>query len=306
MSCVTASSPGAPPVGVLIGQVGTPSAPTPRAVRRYLARFLSDRRVVDYPPWLWRPFLYGFILPFRARRSAALYRNIWTEKGSPLLTISQSQRDRLQQAVGDRYLVTLGMAYDGPSFVGAVDDLMKRDVQRMVVLPMFPHYSSATTASIYDAVNAAVAQTAAGVLRRSIPAISYVAPFYDRPCYIHAVAAAVREQIAVGGAPDHIVLSFHGLPERYVTTGDPYRGHCERTAELLAAELGWARSDYTLCFQSRFGRERWLEPETAQVLRELPARGIKRPLVVTPGFTTDCLETIDELGREGRHFFAAG
>lgn len=292
-------------MGVLVAQVGTPSAPTPRAVRRYLARFLSDQRVVDYPPWLWRPFLYGFILPLRSRRSAALYRNIWTAEGSPLLTISTAQRDLLQQSLGDRYRVALGMAYDGPRFADAVDDLVSHGVERIVVLPMFPQYSSATTASIYDAVNAAVTRMATGALRRRVPALGYVPPFYDHRLYVQAVGSRIREQIRVGGIPDHIVLSFHGLPERYCATGDPYRGHCQRTAALLAGELGWSDGDYTLCYQSRFGRERWLEPETAGVIGGLPRRGITRPLVVTPGFTTDCLETLDELGREGRHIFVS-
>jgi protoporphyrin/coproporphyrin ferrochelatase len=288
---------------VLIGQVGTPSAPTPRAVRQYLSQFLSDRRVVDYSPWLWRPLLYGFILPLRAPRSAALYRNIWTANGSPLLTISQAQRTRLQQALGDRYRVALGMAYDGPRFVDAVDEFVQQGVERIVVLPMFPQYSSATTASIYDAVNAATTRTAAGALRRRVPAVSYVAPFYDNPRYVKAVASQVRAQIAEGPAPDHIVMSFHGLPKRYCATGDPYRDQCERTASLLASEMGWSDADYIIGFQSRFGREPWLAPDTAGVLGELPRRGIKRPLIVTPGFTTDCLETLDELGREGREIF---
>jgi protoporphyrin/coproporphyrin ferrochelatase len=293
------------PVGVLIAQVGTPSAPTPKAVQRYLARFLSDQRVVDYPAWLWRPFLRLVVLPRRAGRSAALYQNIWTAEGSPLLAISRSQRRSLQHALGDRYRVALGMAYDGPRFVDAVDELLAEGVEQVVVLPMFPQYSSATTASIYDAVNRAITTTATGALRRFVPATTYIKPYYDEAAYVRALASQVRACLAASQPPDHVVVSFHGLPERYVATGDPYPAQCEHTAALLAREMGWAVGDYTLCYQSRFGREPWLGPETASVLRDLASRGIHRPLIVTPGFTTDCLETLDEIGREGREIFAA-
>ena len=291
-------------VGVLLGQVGTPDAPTPQAVRRYLARFLSDRRVVDYPAWLWQPLLRGVILPLRSRKSARLYQRIWTSDGSPLLVESEKQRARLQEALGARYRVVLGMAYAGPSFEKAIDDLLASGVDEVIVLPMFPQYSSATTASVYDAVCAA-ATDRAGSARRLVPAIRFVPPYFDHPGYIAALARRVGDAIE-GQPPDHVVLSFHGLPERYVTDGDPYRRHCDGTIEALAAALQWRPSDYTVAFQSRFGPERWLGPSTADVLKGLHARGVRRPLVVTPGFTTDCLETLDELGNEGRHEFEAG
>ena len=295
-----------PPVGVLLGQVGTPAAPTSRAVGRYLARFLSDPRVVDYPAWLWQPLLRGIILPFRSRKSAALYQRIWTAQGSPLLTISLAQRAALQQVLGDGYRVVLGMAYDGPPFTDAIDELELHAVERIVAVPMFPQYSSATTASIYDAVNGAVTGATRSSLRRAVPAVTYVPPFYDHPAYIRALTARLRSFISEGPAPDHFVVSFHGLPQRYVDTGDPYRNHCEHTLALIAREMQWTANDYTLCFQSRFGRERWLEPETARLLGELPRRGVRSPLVITPGFTTDCLETLDELGNEGRKTFTEG
>jgi protoporphyrin/coproporphyrin ferrochelatase len=291
-------------IGVLLGQVGTPEAPTPRAVGRYLSKFLSDRRVVDYPAWLWQPLLRAVILPLRSRRSAKLYQRIWTPAGSPLLVESEKQRVKLQSVLGDGYRVVLGMAYAGPSFDRAIDDLLADGVSSVIVLPMFPQYSSATTASVYDAVFAA-ATDRAGRARIFVPALSCVPPYFADPNYVNAlrrrITAAVSED-----APDHVVLTFHGLPERYVTSGDPYRAHCEQTVVALAAAMGWTDRDYTVAYQSRFGPERWLGPSTADTLKGLHARGIRRPLVVAPGFTTDCLETLDELGHEGRNEFASG
>ncbi len=289
-------------IGVLLAQVGTPEAPTPRAVGRYLKRFLSDRRIVDYSPWLWQPLLRGVILPLRSRRSARLYQRIWTPAGSPLLVESEKQRAALQALLGGGYRVVLGMAYAGPSFDGAIDDLIAQRVSRVIVLPMFPQYSSATTASVYDAVFQS-ATDRAGRARIYVPALTCVPPYCDHPGYIAALAAGIRG--AAAGA-DHIVITFHGLPERYVTSGDPYRNECERTVAALSAEMGWTDRDFTVAFQSRFGPEKWLGPSTADVLAGLHGRGIRTPLVVAPGFTTDCLETLDELGNEGREQFAHG
>lgn len=292
-------------IGVLLGQVGTPEAPTPRAVRRYLGRFLSDRRIVDYPAWQWQPILRGFILPFRSRRSARLYQRIWTNDGSPLLVESEKQRQALQAALGPGYKVVLGMAYAGPTFERAIDDLLADGVDRVVVLPMFPQYSSATTASVYDAVFAATTDRS-GSARRFVAALDCVEPYFEHPGYIDALQGRIAQAIAVGPRPDHIVLTFHGLPARYISDGDPYQDHCRRTVVALAAAMGWTPADYTVAYQSRFGPEKWLEPSTAEVLSGLHARGIARPLVVAPGFTADCLETLDELGNEGRDEFAEG
>ena len=291
-------------IGVLLAQVGTPEAPTPRAVGRYLAKFLSDRRIVDYPAWLWQPLLRGVILPLRSRRSARLYQRIWTPDGSPLLVESEKQRALLQAALGDGYRVVLGMAYAGPSFERAIDDLLAAGVSAIVVLPMFPQYSSATTASVYDAVFAA-ATDRGGRARILVPSLSSVPPYFDHPGYIAALCARIHAAMAAR-APDHFVLTFHGLPQRYVTSGDPYRAHCDQTVAALTLAMGWKPGDYTVAFQSRFGPETWIRPSTSDILIGLHARGIRRPLVVAPGFTTDCLETLDELGNEGRHQFVSG
>lgn len=291
-------------VGVLIAQVGTPDAPTPRAVREYLARFLSDRRIVDYPPWLWQPLLRGVILPLRGRRSARLYQRIWTDRGSPLLVESEKQRAKLQQVLGGGYKVVLGMAYAGPSFERAIDELIAARAERIVVVPMFPQYSSATTASVYDAVFAA-ATDRANKARVFVPALTCIAPYPDHSGYIGALCGRIADAVAAH-EPDHVVVSFHGLPERYVVNGDPYREHCGRTVDALVASMGWPEQFYSVTYQSRFGPERWLEPATAEVLSQLHGRGVRRPLVIAPGFTTDCLETLDELGTEGRHEFSTG
>ena len=290
--------------GVIVAQVGTPEAPTPGAVKRYLRRFLSDRRIVDYPPLLWQPLLRGVILPLRSRRSARLYQRIWTANGSPLLVESEKQRARLQQSLGSEYRVVLGMAYAGPSFERAVDDLIQSGAETVIVLPMFPQYSSATTASVYDAAFAALTDRG-GKARIFVPAIRCVPPYYDHQGYIEALCSKIHSA-SLAHNPDHIVLTFHGLPERYVTNGDPYRQQCERTVTALSHAMGWTAERYTVAFQSRFGPERWLEPSTAEVLKGLHARGIRRPLVAAPGFTTDCLETLDELGNEGRDEFESG
>ena len=292
------------PTGVLLAQVGTPEAPTPAAVKRYLANFLSDRRVVDYPAWLWQPLLRGVILPLRSRKSAKLYQRIWTPQGSPLLVESEKQRAKLQAALGEGYRVVLGMAYAGPSFERAFDDLIAARIDTVIVVPMFPQYSSATTASVYDAAFEAATDRARRA-RVFVPALRCVAPYFDHPGYIAALGARLRSAIAAH-QPDHVVVSFHGLPKRYVTSGDPYQEHCNRTVQAIVREMEWPDSRYTVSYQSRFGPEKWLEPSTADILKGLHARGIRKPLVVAPGFTTDCLETLDELGNEGRHEFASG
>jgi ferrochelatase len=297
-------------IGVVVAQLGTPDAPTVEALRRYLKQFLSDRRVIDYHPAVWQLILRGIILRTRPARSAKLYQRIWMQEGSPLLVYSQKQASGLQTLLGQCYRVVLGMTYGEPSIKHAVQMLESKGINRIIVLPLFPQFSSATTGSIYDAVYTAAAGKHyiwSHDHKRSIPTLRFVEPYYDSSGYILAMKAHLSETIAaLPHQPDKYIISFHGLPERYVKTGDPYRQHSEQTATLLASAMGWRDDEWLLCFQSRFGREKWLAPYTDEVLTNLHNRNIQCPLVFSPSFLTDCLETLDELGNEGRHQFVEG
>lgn len=299
-----------PQVGVLVAQLGTPDAPTAKALRPYLAQFLSDMRVIDYSPFIWQPILRGVLLFTRPRRSARLYKRIWLEEGSPLLIYTQRQAQKLQALLGDDFRVVIGMTYGNPSIQSAIQTLEAEGIDRIIVLPMFPQYSSTTTASVYDAVYRAAAGRRCPLFherKRFIPSLRFVPPYYDHPGYIDAMRAHLTRVIAaMPEEPDHYVITFHGIPDRYVRTGDPYRTQCERTAALLAQAMGWQDDEWTICFQSRFGPEEWLHPYTDDTIERLPQRGVQRPLVFSPGFVTDCLETLDELGNEGREAFEEG
>ncbi len=297
-------------IGLLVAQLGSPDAPTAQAVRPYLRQFLSDRRVIDYPPLIWQPLLHGIILRTRPRRSAKLYARIWMEEGSPLLVYSRAQVAGLQERLGDAYRVVLGMTYGNPSIHEALHILESEGIDRIIVLPMFPQYSSTTTASIYEAVYAAAAGHRSLLFderKRFVPALRFIEPYYDHPGYIEAMQAHLQAQLRrAPQPPDKVVISFHGIPTRYADSGDPYRQQCERTAYLLAEAMHWQDADWVLSFQSRFGPEAWLQPSTEDVLRGLHSEGVEHPLVFSPGFTTDCLETLDELGNEGRDQFEEG
>jgi ferrochelatase len=283
--------------GVLIANVGTPEAPTPRAVRRYLRQFLSDRRVVDAPRLLWWPVLHGIVLRTRPRRSAALYRNVWTERGSPLLVVSEAQRRGLAARLGDGYRVELGMAVGEPSIAGALDRLAAAGCEPLVVLPLFPQYSSATTASVFDAVAAWTRR------RRDLPGLVFVRGFADHPAWVRALAAEVERAGVRPTAAEPLVLSFHGLPRRYADEGDPYPRECEATARALAGALGLPDDAWRVVYQSRFGREEWLRPYAFEALAEMAREGTRSLSIVSASFAADCLETIDEIGREGQRVF---
>ena len=298
------------PIGVLLAQLGTPDAPTPDALRPYLRQFLSDRRVIDWNPLVWQPVLNGIVLQVRPRKSAKLYQRIWTDDGSPLLLHTLAQVEGLQARLGGGFHVLPGMTYGQPSIESAICQLEAAGIERIIVLPMFPQFSSTTTSCVYDAVYRAAAGRIGGLRhdqKRFTPALRFVAPWHERPAYIQAMRQHLQREIdRLPQPPDHFVITFHGIPRRYIETGDPYREHCESTARLLVEAMGWHEDDWTLGFQSRFGPEEWLEPYTEDALESLSARGIKRPLVFAPGFVTDCLETLDELGNEGREQFAHG
>lgn len=290
-------------IGILIAQLGTPDAPTTPAVRRYLRQFLSDRRVVDLNPAVWWMVLNGIILVTRPKKSAELYQKVWTESGSPLLVISRSQaaglQQRLQDANGDTEVrVELAMRYGNPSTAAAIERLTSWGADRILLFPMYPQYSAATTGSTYDEVFRVL------TAMRYVPALRVVPPYSEDGEYIDVLAQSAREHIArMSTPPDKILLSFHGIPKRYATLGDPYPEQCMATAKALAQEMGWSSDDYLVTFQSRFGREEWLQPYTDVVLGDLGRQGYQNLLVLCPGFTTDCLETIDEIGNLGQEQF---
>jgi ferrochelatase len=300
---MSAAAPPAPGrIGVVLANLGTPDAATTPAVRRYLRQFLSDARVVEVPRPVWWCILNLFILPLRSPRSAAKYASIWTSEGSPLLAISRRQHAALGAVLRARGLdveLELAMRYGQPSLEGAWQRLRKAGVDRLLLLPLYPQYSATTIASTVDAL--------ADTLRseRNQPAVRTVRGFATDPGYIAAMAASVRAYWDANGRPDRLLLSFHGLPKRNVELGDPYADECRQTAGALGAALGLAPGDYDLCFQSRFGPAKWLEPATSATLLALAARGVGRVDVFCPGFAADCLETLEEIAVEGRHDFLA-
>jgi ferrochelatase len=288
-------------VGVLITNLGTPDAPTAAAVRRYLAEFLSDRRVVDLPPLLWQIVLRGIILRVRPRRSAALYRRIWTDDGSPLLVISHRQAQALRERLTGQFPgncpVVLGMRYGRPAIRDALDSLRDSGVRRLLILPLYPQYSATTTASTFDAV-AAVLKT-----WRVIPELRFITHYHDQPRYIDALAATIRDNWQTQSPAERLLFSFHGLPERYARAGDPYRAQCETTARLVAHRLQWPPERWAIAFQSRIGREPWLRPYTDQLLREWGNTAVASVEVICPGFAADCLETLEEVAQTDRDLF---
>jgi ferrochelatase len=283
--------------GVVLAQLGTPEAATAGALRRYLREFLGDRRVVDLPRLLWWPLLHGLVLRTRPRRSARLYRRIWTEGGSPLRIHTEAQRQGLARRLGDGYRVEVGMRYGTSSIPEALDRLVEAGCEQVLVLPLFPQFCSGTTASVFDAVGA----WARG--RKDLPSLAFVRGFADHPAYVAALAASVREAGVEATPTAPLLMSFHGIPRRLADRGDPYPLECERTATALAAALHLPRGAWRIVYQSRFGKARWLDPYLDESLRAMPALGVKQVHVITPAFVSDCLETIDEIGREAKETF---
>ena len=283
--------------GVLLANLGTPDSPEPADVRRYLAEFLADPRIVERPRWLWRPILHGVILRVRPRRAARAYRRIWTDEGSPLLAIGQEQAHRLQARLGADIPVALGMRYGNPSIAAGLQNLRRKGARRIIVLPLYPQYSATTTGSTFDAVSAEL-QT-----WRVVPELRFLNRYHDHPAYLDALAASIRE--AWSGRPrgERLLFSFHGLPRRYAEAGDPYPDECERTAAAVAERLGLQTDEWLLTYQSRFGPEEWLQPYTDETLRRLAAEGVQSVDVVAPGFAADCLETLEEIAMENHDVF---
>lgn len=290
----------APRTGVLLCNLGTPDAPTAGAVRRYLAEFLSDPRVVEIPPLIWKPLLHGVILRVRPSKSAEKYRKIWTPEGSPLALWTAKQAVMLRGYMGERghqVSVRHAMRYGNPSIATELDALKAEGCTRVLVVPLYPQYSGSTTGSVIDAVG----EWARGV--RYVPELQFINQFHDDPGYIRALARQVSNHWQTHGRPNKLVMSFHGVPERVIKLGDPYQRECLETARLLAERLALKSDDYVVCFQSRFGKAKWLEPYTDQTLRTLAQQGTARVDVVCPGFVSDCLETLEEIAIEGQATF---
>jgi ferrochelatase len=287
--------------GVLLVNSGTPASLSNRDVRAFLAGLLGDPRVVELPRLLWWPILHGIILVLRPRASAKKYAAIWTPQGSPLAIESEALRRGLEDALRASDIpVALGMLYTGGQTVpAAIDSLRNAGVDRLLVIPMFPQYCGASTGAVFDQVSAALRSA------RHVPGVNFVSSYHEDAAYIGALAASVIEHRRESGVTRHLLMSFHGVPERYVTLGDPYRDHCQRTASLLAQTLGLASDAWSLSFQSRFGRARWLQPYTSEVLAAFPKRGVTSVSVICPGFAADCLETLEEIGMENRDIFLA-
>ncbi|QUG76831.1 ferrochelatase [Erwinia sp. E602] len=281
--------------GVLLVNLGTPDAPTTPAVKRYLKQFLSDPRVVDSPRWLWWPILNLGILPIRSPRVAKLYASVWTEEGSPLLVYSKRQRDALAARLD--MPVALGMSYGNPSLKSALDQLMAQGVNRLIVLPLYPQFSCSTVAAVWDGIT----KVFAGY--RSLPTVQFIRDYAEHPAYIAALAASVQRSFTQHGKPDLLVGSFHGIPQRFANEGDDYPQRCYDTFDALKAALGLGESEAMLTFQSRFGREPWLMPYTDETMKGLPAKGIKHVQIMSPGFSSDCLETLEEINGENREIF---
>ena len=287
--------------GILLVNLGTPDAPTTAAVRRFLKQFLWDPRVVEFPRPLWWLILNGIILRIRPSRSAEAYQQIWTDEGSPLLLHSTALAEGLSRALEERapsfFRVELGMTYGTPSVDDAIDALQRAGARRMLVLPLYPQYSGTTTASVFDLVTRKLGRM------RWVPETRFINQYHDEPGYIDALAASIREHWEANGRGSHLLFSFHGVPLYTLEGGDPYHCQCQKTGRLVAAALGLKDDEWTLSFQSRVGRSEWLRPYTDETVKELGGKGIGRLDVACPGFSADCLETLEEIAMQNAEFF---
>lgn len=286
-----------PTIGVLLVNLGTPAQPTASAVRRYLRAFLGDRRVVDLPRLLWKPLLELVILPLRSGRVAKLYASIWMAEGSPLRHYSLALARRIASLLGDGYRVELAMTYGEPSLPDALARLRAAGVEELVVLPLYPQYSATTTAAVFDQLSLLLRQ------QRDLPSLHFVRNYHQYPAYIAALAASITRFWRQHGKAQKLMFSFHGIPQRFADAGDPYPRHCQQTAEAVAALLGLQDDEWLLCYQSRFGREPWLQPYTDQTLTALPGQGTTAVQVICPAFAVDCLETLEEIAEQNRELF---
>ena len=288
-------------LGVLLLNLGTPDAPTPTAVRRYLAEFLQDPRVVEISRPLWWLILHGVILRVRPSRSARAYQAVWTERGSPLLDVARRQAAGLQERMAKRFgkgaRVELGMRYGNPSVAEALGRMKEANVRRLLVLPLYPQYSGTTTASVFDAVTDELSTW------RWLPELRFINHYHDNLDYINAITASIRRAWDERGEPERLLFSFHGIPKRYFMAGDPYHCHCHKTARMVVEQLGLPEDRWMVSFQSRVGRDEWLQPYTDETLKLWGSDGVKSVDVISPGFSADCLETLEEIDVENRGYF---
>jgi ferrochelatase len=284
-------------MGILLVNLGTPEAPDRASVRRYLKEFLWDPRVVEVPRLIWWIVLNMVILNTRPGRSAKAYQKVWTDQGSPLLTVSQAQCDALQERLGAALPVVLAMRYGNPSIKQGLEALREQGARQVLVLPLYPQYSATTTASIFDAVTTELRRW------RWLPELRFINHYHDNPAYIAALADSVAAHRAEHGTADKLLMSFHGIPEEYFHAGDPYHCECHKTGRLLAEALGLTDTQWQLSFQSRLGPKQWLHPYTDHTLEKLANDGVKSVQVICPGFSADCLETLEEIAMENRDTF---
>ena len=286
--------------GVLITNLGTPDAPDAKSLRVYLNQFLSDPRVIEIPKFLWQIILKGIILQVRPRKSAANYKKIWTNNGSPLLDISNKQLSGIKKILSSKYPnieFALGMRYGNPSIDSALKDLQSRQVRRLLVLPLYPQYCAATTGSTFDEVTSILQKW------RWIPELRIINQYFEEEEYLNALVSSIENFWKKNNKPQKIVFSYHGIPKRYLTNGDPYHCFCLKTTRLVKEKMRLNDDEIITTFQSRFGREEWLKPYTAETLKELPGKGIKNIHIISPGFSADCLETLEELEEENKEYF---
>lgn len=290
-----------PKTGILLTNLGTPDAPTPAAVRRYLAEFLWDRRVVEIPRPLWWFILHGIVLRTRPHQSAKLYQKIWTAEGSPLLVnslrLTQALKEKFENCGNNSLVFALGMRYGNPSIANALTELRQQEIDRLLILPLYPQYSATTTASTFDAVNKTLQSW------RYIPEIKMIAQYHADSEYIAAIAQSIQHQQTQANTANHLLFSFHGLPQRFVDAGDPYQQQCYITAQCVAEKLQLTKEHWSIAFQSRFGKAKWLQPYCDSMLRTLAAQGKKNLTVICPGFAVDCLETLEEIAIQNRNIF---
>lgn len=287
--------------GVLLTNLGSPSAPTTSAVRKYLREFLSDPRVVEIPRLIWLIILHGIILRVRPKKSAKLYKSVWTKQGAPLLVISQAQQQKVAAKIKEKYgedvIVELAMRYGEPSIPNALKKLQQQGVNNLIILPLYPQYAGPTTASTFDAVSSELQKW------RYIPSINFINSYHNNSLYIKALANTIKEHINEHGTPDKLVLSYHGMPELFYQWGDPYYDFCQITTNLLKEQLSLPHECFVMTFQSRFGKAKWLQPYTDETLESLAKTGNKHIAIISPAFSADCLETLEELEHENREVF---